>query len=506
MVAAGVFALTNFRDRTPSGNLYISYDVAPTPSPLYENGAIEEIIPYENQEPDYPEDNLYTPEYNDDDPAQTLPELTVGPIRWHVYPTWAFDQVFNFREGMAGVEYFELPGYWHSTHILGYMNNRGEIVIPVEHTHDPFHYFYLGAPPFTEGRVAIMCNNRGGIGVFDIEGNLVVPFYYHGGWAFSEGLMAVQLGGWELINDEWMDTSRWGFIDRYGSIVIPLEFENATNFSEGLAAVMRYGYWGFIDTSGELVIPFVIQQAFDDGHGFPIIPRFSNGLVAVSTGEQGANEYGEWVNTIRWGFMDSAGNMAIPFQFTEARDFSNGLATVGIEYEEEWGFRTRFGKIDIEGNIVLPFEYASIWSYLGGAIYALPIEGEHRVYDRNGNYIVPPGRFGDISRFYEGLAAVRTTGPWQDASWGFIDIYGNEVIPLMFSDAGDFSQGFERVRMGGWETAPDGSRVDNSRWGFVDRVGNIVVPIEFDEVRDFSEGLAWVRVGYYWGLLQIVDD
>jgi len=200
--------------------------------------------------------------------------------------------------------------------------------------------------------------------------------------------------------------------------------------------------------------------------------------------------------------MDTEGNMAIPFQFTEAREFSNGLATVGIDYEEEWGFRTRFGKIDIEGNIVLPFEYDTIWSYCGSAIYALPIEGEYRVYDRNGDYIVSPGRFGSINRFSEGLAAV-AVGAWQDTPFGFIDMQGNEVIPLMFSNAGDFSQGFAMVRMGGWETAPDGSRVDNSRWGFIDRAGNIVVPIEFYEVRDFSEGLAWVRIGDYWGLLQI---
>ena len=442
-----------------------------------------------------------------------MPELTEGPIRWHIYPTWAFDQVFNFQGGMAGVEYFEQPGEWGSLHILGYMNALGEIVIPIEHIHYPGHYFYLGAPPFSEARVAIMCNERGGVGVFDTEGNLIVPFYYHGGWAFSEGLMAVnKWGRWELNDDEYVYTTRWGFIDRYGSVIIPLEFDYATDFSEGLALVMRNEYWGVINTSGELVMPFIIQQVFCD-NGFLIIPRISDGLVAVSTGGWLENEYGEWINNERWGFMDMEGNMAIPFQFTGVRDFSNGLASVSIEYEEEnaWGSLIRFGKIDVEGNVVLPFIYDWIDPYWGGAIFASLVGGERRIYDRNGNYIELPGEVGFIYPFSEGLAVARIINTledalWEDASWGFIDIQGNEVISPMFDYAERFSQGFARVRIGGWETAPDGSSVNNARWGFIDREGNIVVPIEFNEVRNFSEWLAWVRIGDYWGLLQIVED
>jgi len=506
-VVAGIFAFEALRGRTYGESPYIADNATPAPIPLYENIEIEEtaIAPEYTPEPAYTEYAPYLSKYyNGDAPIQTLPELTLGPIRWHVYPTWAFDQVFNFREGMAGVEYFERPGEWDSMHTLGYMNNLGEIVIPVEYDHYPAIYTYLGAPPFSEGRVAIFCRNHGGIGIFDTDGNLVVPFYYQWGWAFSDGLMAVNRSGWdETTGRSW---SEWGFIDRYGTVVIPLEFDYVTDFSEGLATVMRYGYWGFINTSGEVVIPFTIQQAFEDNFGLPLIPRFSDGLVAVSTGERGTNEYGERVNTIRWGFMDREGNMAIPFQFTDVFDFSNGLATVGIEHEGRWGSRTIWGKIDVAGNVVLPFEYDWIWPYLGDAIFARHEEGDYRVYDGNGNYIIPPGMYGSIESLSEGLAAIRTPGYWEDSSRGFIDIHGNEVIPLIFDYAGHFSQGFARVRMGDWETTPDGSRVDNSRWGFIDREGNIVAPIEFNELRDFSEGLAWVRVGNYWGLLKIVES
>ena len=473
-------------------------------SPALENE--EETSPIETPEPTYPEEDCQPDEYpqlEEPLPERVLPELSEGLIRWHIYPTWNFDQVFNFSEGMAGVEYFEIPGIWDSLHTLGYMNRYGEIIIPIDHVHEAFHYGYMGAPPFIDGRLALMCQNRGGVGVYSIEGNLIVPFNFHGGWAFSHGLLAVHRS---YPTELGLSYNRAGFIDREGNVVIPFEFDEAMPFSEGRAAVKRDGYWGFIDTAGEVVIPFIIQPAYDDGHGWPIIPRFSNGLVAVSTGERGTNEYGEWVDNVHWGFMDREGNMAIPFQFTDVRNFSNGLASVGIGYESIWGNRTVWGKIDIVGNIILPFEYVALHPYIGGAIYALCMASTSRLYDGNGNIIIPSGRYGDIHLINEERVAVRTIGSWNDTVWGFVDIQGNEIIPPQFDAVEQFTQGFAPVRMGGWETTHDGNRVDNSRWGLIDLEGNIVVPIEFDEVRNFSEGLAWVRFEGYWGLIKIVEE
>ena len=67
--------------------------------------------------------------------------------------------------------------------------------------------------------------------------------------------------------------------------------------------------------------------------------------------------------------------------------------------------------------------------------------------------------------------------------FGFIDIYGNEAIPLEFVYALCFSEGLAGVL----NTA--------GLWGFIDRYGNEVVPFIYDEVQSFSEGLAWVRQG-----------
>jgi len=492
MVGAGIFINMSISGQGETIHIY------ETPEPPTPESDSEEIPIEETPEPAHPEYE----EYQDEEESFTeriLPELSEGPIRWHIYPTWDFDQVFNFNEGMAGVEYFEVPGIWDSMHTLGYINRYGEILIPIDHVHEAFHYGYSGAPPFVDGRLALMCQNRGGVGVFDTEGSLVVPFYYRGGWAFSHELLVV------------LRYDRWGFIDRYGNEVIPLKFEDAGRFSEGLAPVMQDGNWGFINTSGEVVISFIIQQAYEEIFGDQITPRFSDGLTAVSTGEREENERGEWVNNIRWGFMDRDGNMAIPFQFTNVRDFSNGLASVslggwGVEEHEVWGTQQRWGKIDIAGNVILPFEYTAIHPYVGGALLARGMDSSLRLYDGNGNIIIPPDRYDDIMFFSEGRAPVRSIGGWDDTAWGVIDIQGNEIVPPVFDAVEPFTQGFAPVRMGGWETTPDGSHVNNARWGFIDLEGDIVVPIKFDEVRNFSEGLAWVKFEGYWGLIEIVDE
>ncbi|MCL2361651.1 MAG: WG repeat-containing protein [Defluviitaleaceae bacterium] len=468
-VATGLIVFSTLRDNKQGEIPYIPVEEAsPTPPALYEEDEVEEAEA--TPEPYYPDDEDYPLDEEEDEPERILPELTEGPIRWHTKPTWAFDQVFPFNEGMAAVEIFELSDYhWDFMHILGYMNNIGEIIIPIEHIHYPELYMYRGAPPFSEGRVAVMSVENGGIGVFDTDGNLIVPFYFQWGWTFSEGLMAVRQGGWEFINDQWVDNSRWGFIDRDGNIAIPMEFDYAVNFRGGFAPVMRDGYWGFINTSGEVVIPFIIEVIFNE-IGYSIYPRFSEGMVAISTTVIEQNENEEWVYVNRWGFMDMEGNMTIPFQFKWVLDIYNDLAIVAMGGWQDWGL------IDCEGNVVLPFEYNWIEIRESGLVYASHREDGHRVYDREGNQIEHPER-------YESFA---------------------NLLPLVSFGSG-FYEGFAVVQMGGWEDSLDGSRVDNTRWGYADYERNIVVPIVFDEVRSFSEGLAWVRFGNYWGLIQIID-
>ena len=420
-----------------------------------------------------------------------------GEVTWLIEPTWDFDAVFPFHEGMAGVEIFEDYGWMH---ILGYINNRGEIVIPLQYRHRQEHYTYSGAPSFTYGRVILWSEDNSSVAVFDNEGNIIVPFEFTNGWGFSEGLAAVQTGTFTMTDDGWVDTRQWGFIDLEGNVVIDFqfspfsyEFRPAHNprFSEGLAAVhhmaasyyswQRMGYWGFIDPTGHLIIPFTYDYARD----------FREGRAAVVMGDW------EWSDNATWGFIDHEGNMVIPMQYSHVSDFSEGRAIV------RYGGWDNISVIDRYDNTIVPFgQFEDAGSFSEG-LAAVRVGdwryGQWGFIDREGNEVVPLG-YNYARSFSEGLAVVASHGRVVDGShdrterlqwnWGVIDREGNEVVPLIYDHVRNFSHGLAAVLYG-------------DLWGLIDREGNVVVPIQFDDIRSFSEGLAWARQGDLWGILQI---
>ena len=443
---------------------------------LEEEGYIEEYNITEDTEPEPDDDEVYIINYT----PEPVSEMDTSVIRWLVEPTWEFDAVFPFREGLAGVEYFEDEwADWGGTHILGYINNQGEIVIPIKYRHHQTFYEYRGAPPFSEGLVGIYSIDDGGVGFFNAAGELVIPFSFSDARNFSYGLVAVRDGN--------LENGRWGFMDREGNLVVPFEFDLTSDFSDGLAAVMagdwESGKWGFIDTQGNMVI----EPQFDRFADFlEFIPRFREGRAALW--------HGDWESG-GWGFIDTEGKLIVPFIYTSAWDFSGGFAVVTSGEDHSSSF------IDKEGNLLIPFgRYGAANSFSEGLAAVAVLnqqQQQHRwewgFIDTAGNEVIAL-QFGSVHNFSEGLAAVAPDG-W-NSPWGFIDAEGNMIIEPMFSEVRNFSYGFAAVRLSDWGT---------ETWGIIDIKGNIVLPFEFDTVHNFSEGLAWARQNGKWGILQIVE-
>lgn len=96
-----------------------------------------------------------------------------------------------------------------------------------------------------------------------------------------------------------------------------------------LIAKEKNGKWGYVNQAGEIIIPFQYDFAND----------FSEGLAAVR-------------KMYDWGFIDETGNTIIPFMYDGAWDFIDGLAPVFKD--ELWGF------IDKNNDLVIPFQYMDI--------------------------------------------------------------------------------------------------------------------------------------------------
>ncbi|MBO9598414.1 MAG: WG repeat-containing protein, partial [Cohnella sp.] len=97
---------------------------------------------------------------------------------------------------------------------------------------------------------------------------------------------------------------------------------------------------------------------------------------------------------------------------------------------------------------------------------------------------VIPAQYEEANGFHEGLAIVK-----QDGKYGYINALGEAVIPLQFDKAYDFSDGVALVEKDGAAS-------------YINAAGKTVLsPTGYDELYDFSEGLALVRKGDLFGYI-----
>lgn len=68
------------------------------------------------------------------------------------------------------------------------------------------------------------------------------------------------------------------------------------------------------------------------------------------------------------------------------------------------------------------------------------------------------------------------------AKYGFIDMYGKEVIPVKYNWADGFDEGLAAVRL-------------DKKFGFINQKGEEVIPFIYSSTGSFHEGLAAVAAG-----------
>lgn len=167
----------------------------------------------------------------------------------------------------------------------------------------------------------------------------------------------------------------------------------------------------------------------------------------------------------------------------------------------------------------------------------------------------PPNKYklDYIACAYEGLSVVE-----KNAKWGFVDLSGNLVIPLIYDDACSFSEGLAKVKKDEMtfiintkgetviavpldiEVLDDFKEglmvvkkhdklgfmdktghiiinfqyqnassfreglavvVINDKRGFIDKTGHLVIPAQYDDSSKFFDGLASVKINDKWGVI-----
>lgn len=209
-----------------------------------------------------------------------------------------------------------------------------------------------------------------------------------------------------------------------------------------------------------------------------------------------------------WGYCDWYKKSVIFTQFEEAGLFYNGLAIV-----RDNGL---YGVINPRGQFVVECKYSKIYPFSEGFAAVLSRENKIGFIDSYGEEVVPcKYEFDkyDKFRFSEGRAFVKSGG-----RYGYIDVKGNPVTDFKFSSARDFNDGFAivfRPDEGAAFIDPQGKIIADlkdytyfeaygeglvgatkgKKQGFLDKTGKEAIPFDFTSVTVFSEGLAFVKNG-----------
>ena len=364
------------------------------------------------------------------------------------------------------------------------MDNSAQVTIE-----PTMEYFYVGS--FSEGLAIV--EDDGKCGFIDETGNIVIPLKYDADRFsyFSEGLALVYTGGRYMnASQRIMQGGKCGFIDKTGRVIIPLEYDNATAFSEGLAIVEKNKKQFIIDTSGAVVATLSAYYGNEKNtHGSSnAIRPFSNGLAAVRIDD-------------RWGYIDRTGTEVIPvgkYEFGR-RDFSEELTIAGIRVDSGNGrFYTNFGFVDKTGEVVIPFDYYWLGSFSDGLATALYSDEnyimKYGVINKAGEAIIP-FEYDYIGEFSEGLASFE-----KDGKLGYMDETENIVISLEIEPTDTWGSSQLAPFSEGLAVVYDGNRIDpnsaimspqsTAKYGVIDKTGKVVIPFEYDYISNFNNGFA----------------
>jgi len=275
-------------------------------------------------------------------------------------PEW--DTATDFEEGFACVS---RDGRY------GFIDHSGNVRIPLQYDRET---------TFSDGLAAV--SREGRFGYIDSTGREVIPCRYEAAGSFHEGRAGVKIDGWTAIIETSgqlleapkltisVDAIRYvngltrgfgadeqtGFLDTAGAWAIEPRFHSAGRFNEGLAWAMlrkddpaaEHGYTirgGFIDTGGQFVIEpqYDFGWDFTEGHAvvwsrsedkqekiWSLIDRTGKTVLGdLRYRNMGALHEGLIAvqdDNMKWGFMNLAGEIAIPITYTGVGLFRDGLA------------------------------------------------------------------------------------------------------------------------------------------------------------------------------------
>ena len=327
-----------------------------------------------------------------------------------VVPFGVYSEIsaFDFSRGLIRVTVHGEPSNKH-----GVINNKGEVVIPVEYSWLEHWRSNWNGASITNGIIIAAINDSWGC--IDLNNQVVIPFEYRQIMFLDNDLVRV-------VDDE----GQQGVLYLDGEIVIPIAYQHIGGLEKGLIAAHNHKKWGFINTSGEVVIPFIYDEVMWADTG-----SFFTGFAIVGT-LVGGDEY---VAVMKYGAINTKGEIVIPIIYDGINQLTFGFEVRNGSVFEILTHTGEKSEIRFKSTGQLSDEFTLM--FIERNVEDWVLRREVQLLGRNDEILLDFGRFRTIS--YAGKEGNShyfwtQSGDWFEPQWGIIAVTVTPACCLVCED------------------------------------------------------------------------
>ena len=320
-------------------------------------------------------------------------------------------------------------------------------------------------------------------GVIDNDGIKIIPAHYNRDIEFLEdGNFRVSKGYAKNCYCIMDKNSRIIIMTSKGLIRLPEEIIWANNFSEGLAIVEdSKGLYGAIDEQGKIAIPcqFNALSNFKNGFSYHYVNRYEKEKIDKLGKVILEDDKALLSDSLYESVKKLCDNRYLVQRkddhFYAIVDRKNKIIVHFSKHQYYAVKKNEFGDDSDENVLYFSDDYRKV----DALFYAK--SGARIIPDPESCVIINPEYRKTRSHFSDGMAAVSN----QDGLWGFVDESGIEVIPCIYDEVHDFSDGYCVVR-------------ECNTTKLIDKQGRIILTGNFAEIEIIDEeNIVVMHGGYY---------
>jgi len=210
--------------------------------------------------------------------------------------------------------------------LMGLQDDAQQIVVPAQ-----YHYI----TPFV-GEVSVVQFKNEKYGAINLTGKTVIPFQYDY-LSYDDHSEQFLFG----------TNEKYGILDKTGKVLIPANYDMISFINGGYAVFQQNEKYGILNQVGKIVVPasysFISEN---NGTHFISVENDKYSLVDIKTNKVLTPAYDfisitEEPNLFlsskdgKYGYLNGQGKIAIPFIYSGATSFSDGLASVTKEGSDD---------------------------------------------------------------------------------------------------------------------------------------------------------------------------